>query len=103
MEHNELFLVWCIWSCLIWVSVFLFFYNITGYNETRQKINEKYITKKINKKETENTAEAHISLLSQIEQWKKSWQGVDVRGKNEYIFKAKERNNIKKIVLKIYL
>ena len=32
-------------------------------------------------KTQENTAQAHISLFSQIEQWKKSREGVDARGK----------------------
>ena len=41
---------------------------------------------------TRNTAQAHISLLSQIELSKKNQEGVDARGKKRtYIFKAKER------------
>ena len=41
---------------------------------------------------TRNTAQAHISLLSQIELSKKIQEGVDARGKKRtYIFKAKER------------
>ena len=43
-------------------------------------------------KTQENTAQAHISLFSQIEQWKKSREGVDARGKKWIcIFKAKDR------------
>ena len=48
--------------------VIFFFYNIIDYNWTRQKINEKYLTKREPKKRQENTAQAHISRLSQIEQ-----------------------------------
>ena len=41
---------------------------------------------------TRNTAQAHISLFSQIELSKKIQEGVDARGKKRtYIFKAKER------------
>ena len=41
---------------------------------------------------TRNTAQAHISLLSQIELSKKIQEGVGARGKKRtYIFKAKER------------
>ena len=44
------------------------------------------------KKRQKNIAQAHISLLSQIEQWKKSREGVDARGKKWInIFEAKER------------
>ena len=41
----------------------------------------------------ENTTQAHISLLSQIEQWKKSEGGRIGRWRKNwiYIFKAKER------------
>ena len=64
----------------------------------------KNIYKDKTKKETRK-AQAHISLLSQIEQLKKSGGRVDTGGKNRiYIFKAKERKqyqNNKKIVLKI--
>ena len=49
--------------------------------------NEKYFTK-ITKKRQENTAQAHISLLSQIEQWEMSGGGG---------------NNIRTTVLKTYL
>ena len=47
---------------------FFLFYNIINYDWTRQKIKEKHFTKRYPKKRQENTAQAHISLLSQIEQ-----------------------------------
>ena len=77
-------------------------YNWLQLDKTKNKlkINYKEITKKRKK---ENTVQARISLLSQMEQSKKSREEVDARGKTEYIFKAKERNNIKTMVLKIYL
>ena len=55
--------------------------------KNKWKISYKEITKN-----TAYTAQAHISLLSQTEQWKKSWEGVDTRGKKWiYVSKAKER------------
>ena len=63
----------------------------------------KNIYKDKTKKEARK-AQAHISLLSQIEQWKKSQDGVDAGGKNWIcIFKAKERKQYQskgKMVLK---
>ena len=89
-------------ECLRYNNLFFLHCNWLQLDKTKNKW--KIFYKEKPKKRQENTAQAHISLLSQIEQWKKSQEGGGrQRKKNEYIFKAKERNNIKTMVLKIYL
>ena len=81
--------------------VHIFFYNIIDYNWTRQKINNKL--QRDTKIETRkyNTS-TYLATLSNRTVKKESGGGENQREKNEYIFKAKERNNIKAVVLKIY-
>ena len=82
------------------LSFFFLQYNWLQLDKTKNKwkINYEETTKKETRKYSTST------LLSQIEQWKKSREGVDARGKkNEYIFKPKERNNIKTMVLKMFI
>ena len=45
----------------------------------------------------------YLTVLSNRTVKKESGEGGRQRKKSEYIFKAKERNNIKTMVLKIYL
>ena len=44
----------------------------------------------------QNTAQAHISLLFQIEQWKKSREGVNAEGKKMNIYLKLKKETISK-------
>ena len=64
----------------------------------------KNILQSDNQKETRKySTRTYLTALSNRTVKKESGGGGRQRKKNEYIFKAKEKNNIKTMVLKIYL
>ena len=58
-------------------------YNWLQLDKTKNKL--KMFYKEITKQETRKYSTTHISLLSQIEQWKRG-EGVDARGKILFIY-----------------
>ena len=84
-------------------GIFFLQYNWLQFDKTKNKWKINY--KEINKKETRNySTSTYLTALSNRTVKKELGGGGRQREKmNIYIFKAKERNNIKTMVLKIYL
>ena len=74
------------------VRFYVVFYKIIDYNGTRQKINEKYITKKIIKKESRKySTSTYLTALSNRTVKKESGEGGPQRKKmNIYLKQKKE-------------
>ena len=84
-------------------GIFFLQYNWLQFDKTKNKWKINY--KEINKKGTRNySTSTYLTALSNRTVKKELGGGGRQREKmNIYIFKAKERNNIKTMVLKIYL
>ena len=86
---------------LVFFLIFFLQYNWLQSDKTKNKwkINYKEITKN---ETTKYSTSTYLTALSNRTVKKESGGGERRGEKNEYIFKAKERNNIKSMVLKIY-